>query len=129
VEDHVDALLRVLDGGLPGETYCVGGASERRNLDVVHTVCDALDALVPDPAVGPRRRLVRFVADRPGHDYRYAIDAGKIARELGWTPSRAFEHGIRDTVRWYLDNEAWVARVTAEGGAYAFERLGLGAGR
>jgi dTDP-glucose 4,6-dehydratase len=127
VEDHVDALLRVLEAGRPGETYAVGGGAERRNVEVVRAVCDALDALVHDPAIGPRARLVRFVADRPGHDYRYAIDATKIERELGWTPSHAFEEGIRDTVRWYLDNEAWVRRVTS--GAYAFERLGLGAAR
>jgi dTDP-glucose 4,6-dehydratase len=126
VEDHVDALLRVLDAGRPGETYAVGGGAERRNLDVVHAVCETLDALVPDPAIGARARLVRFVADRPGHDHRYAIDAGKIARELGWAPSRDFERGIRDTVRWYLDNAAWVERVTS--GAYALQRLGLGAG-
>ena len=126
VEDHVDALLRVLDAGRPGETYAIGGGAERRNLDVVRTVCAELDDLLPDPA-GARDRLIRFVADRPGHDYRYAIDARRIERELGWRPSRPFEEGIRDTVRWYLDNEVWVSRVTS--GAYAFERLGLGAAR
>ena len=126
VEDLVDALLRVLDAGRPGETYAIGGGAERRNLDVVRTVCAVLDELHPDPA-GPRARLIRFVADRPGHDYRYAIDASKIARELGWRPARRFEEGIRETVRWYLDNAGWVSRVTT--GAYAFERLGLGVAR
>ncbi|HEY7769647.1 dTDP-glucose 4,6-dehydratase [Longimicrobium sp.] len=126
VEDHVDALLAVLERGRVGETYAIGGGCERRNLDVVRAVCRTLDELCPDPALGSRERLIRFVEDRPGHDLRYAIDAGKIARELGWRPRESFESGLRRTVQWYLENAAWCERVLS--GAYRMERLGAGAG-
>ena len=123
VEDHADALLTVLEKGRVGETYCIGGHNEMRNIDVVRTLCALLDDMAPDPAVGPREGLIRFVQDRPGHDGRYAIDAGKIGRELGWAPRETFASGLRRTVRWYLENRAWWERVRS--GAYRGERLGL----
>lgn len=113
--------MAVLERGRVGETYVVGGSSERRNIDVVHTICDLVDELAP--AAESRRALVTFVTDRPGHDQRYAIDASKIRRELGWAPSETFESGLRRTVRWYLDNEWWWSRV--QSGGYRGERLGL----
>ena len=116
VDDHCSAIRAVLEKGRPGETYNVGGNSERNNLHVVHTICDLVDELRPDAAVGPRRKLIKFVADRPGHDRRYAIDARKIARELGWTPSVDFEHGLRNTVEWYLNHKSWIEDVRS--GAY-----------
>ncbi|HEX8246200.1 MAG TPA: dTDP-glucose 4,6-dehydratase, partial [Longimicrobium sp.] len=119
VDDHVEALLAVLERGRVGETYAVGGGCERRNLDVVRAVCRALDALRPDP-LGPRERLVRFVEDRPGHDLRYAIDASKIAAELGCRPRESFETGLRRTVEWYLENQGWCERVLS--GEYRMER-------
>jgi dTDP-glucose 4,6-dehydratase len=122
VSDHCDALDVVLARGAPGETYDIGGLCERRNLDVVHAICDAVDEIVPSRA-GSRRELVSFVADRPGHDRRYAIDPTKIARELGWQPARSFERGIREAVRWYLDHGDWCARIAR--GVYRGERLGL----
>jgi dTDP-glucose 4,6-dehydratase len=125
VEDHAAALLAALDRGRLGETYNVGGGNERRNIDVVRAVCALVDELAPD-ATGPRERLITFVADRPGHDRRYAIDAGKIERELGWRAHETFETGLRKTVAWYLANGGWSARVHS--GAYRGERLGLGAG-
>jgi dTDP-glucose 4,6-dehydratase len=112
VEDHCGAIRRVLAGGRPGETYNVGGRSERRNIDVVNTICALLDSLVPDAAAIPHAKLIAFVKDRPGHDRRYAIDCSKIERELGWTPRESFESGLRKTVQWYLDNRAWVEGVT-----------------
>jgi dTDP-glucose 4,6-dehydratase len=123
VDDHVDALLAALERGKPGETYNVGGDSERRNVDVVNTICDLLDELAPDPSLSPRRNLVSFVVDRPGHDFRYAIDASRIRRELGWRPRETFESGIRKTVAWYLGNQPWCEHV--QSGAYRGERLGL----
>jgi dTDP-glucose 4,6-dehydratase len=123
VDDHVRALLAVLEGGRVGETYNVGGDSEHTNLQVVRAICALVDELAPDPAAGPRERLVTFVADRPGHDFRYAIDAGKITGELGWAPRESFETGMRRTVEWYLENWAWCGRVLS--GAYRMERLGL----
>lgn len=124
VEDHVDALLAVLDHGVPGETYLVGGHGERRSLEVVRAICALLDELAPMAAIGPRERLIRFVEDRPGHDYRYAINPAKIERELGWQPRHTFESGLRETVQWYLANRDWCERVQA--GEYQRERLGLG---
>ncbi|WP_423192332.1 dTDP-glucose 4,6-dehydratase [Cupriavidus sp. H18C2] len=112
VSDHCRAVREVLARGVPGETYNIGGLNERTNLDVVHTICDLLDEMRPD-AAGPRRRLVTFVPDRPGHDRRYAIDAGKLTRELRWAPLETFESGLRKTVRWYLDNQAWVDSVAS----------------
>ncbi len=111
VEDHCTAIRNVLEKGRIGETYNIGGNSERKNLDVVHTICDLVDEMRPDVGLFPRRNLVTFVKDRPGHDRRYAIDASKIERELGWRPAEAFESGLRKTVRWYLDHPAWIESV------------------
>ncbi|BDI04332.1 dTDP-glucose 4,6-dehydratase [Sphaerotilus microaerophilus] len=115
VRDHASAIRAVLAGGRLGETYNVGGWNEKTNLEIVHTVCDLLDELHPD-AAGSYRRLITYVQDRPGHDRRYAIDARKIERELGWRPAETFETGIRKTVQWYLANADWVAHV--QSGAY-----------
>jgi dTDP-glucose 4,6-dehydratase len=109
VADHCEAIRLVLERGRPGETYNVGGDAERRNIDVVHAICDALQSL--RPREGGYRALVKTVADRPGHDRRYAIDAGKIRGELGWRPRESFESGLAKTVRWYLDHAVWVAQV------------------
>ena len=122
VDDHAEALLTVLEKGVVGETYNVGGSNERRNLEVVEAVCDLVDELGPRDSEGARRRLIRFVTDRPGHDLRYAIDSGKIQRELGWRPRETFETGLRKTVQWYLDNRAWWEAIRS--GAYRGERLG-----
>ncbi len=136
VEDHARALLQVLTCGEPGETYNIGGYNEKTNLEVVETICDILDELAPRvleratskgeiaQAQGSTRYkdLITHVADRPGHDRRYAIDAGKIARELGWVPQETFASGLRKTVQWYLDNQRWCQRV--QDGSYQRERLG-----
>ncbi|GAB1232441.1 dTDP-glucose 4,6-dehydratase [Ferrigenium sp. UT5] len=111
VDDHARALRRVLEKGTPGETYNIGGWNEKTNLDVVQTLCATLDELHPQGA--PHARLITYVADRPGHDKRYAIDAGKIERELGWKPEETFETGLRKTVQWYLANTDWVNNVTS----------------
>jgi dTDP-glucose 4,6-dehydratase len=124
VEDHAEALTLVLRRGRPGETYNVGGDSERRNIDVVRSICRLLDELAPESPHRPHESLIRFVTDRPGHDARYAIDASKISSELGWRPRHDFDSGLRDTVRWFLDNRDWWGRVMS--GAYRGERLGLG---
>jgi len=121
VEDHVRALVTVLARGVPGATYCIGGRSERRNLQVVEQICDVLDRL--RPAARPRRELITFVPDRPGHDRRYAIDPSRIERELGWHARETFETGLERTVRWYLDNEWWWRPLREQ--RYAGERLGL----
>ncbi len=112
VSDHCAAIRTVLDKGRLGETYNVGGWNEMPNIAIVNTVCALLDEMRPDPA-GPHARLITYVKDRPGHDRRYAIDARKIDRELGWKPAETFESGIRKTVRWYLDNMQWVERVAS----------------
>ncbi|MGL5418122.1 MAG: dTDP-glucose 4,6-dehydratase [Plesiomonas shigelloides] len=127
VEDHARALVKVATEGAVGETYNIGGHNERKNIDVVHTLCDLLEELVPNQPAGVAhyRDLITYVADRPGHDLRYAIDASKIAHDLGWVPQETFESGIRKTVIWYLENETWWRRV--QDGSYAGERLGLGA--
>ncbi|CAA9246611.1 MAG: dTDP-glucose 4,6-dehydratase [uncultured Craurococcus sp.] len=124
VEDHARALVAVVEHGRVGETYCIGGRAERRNLEVVQTICDLLDERRPDAA--PRRGLIRFVADRPGHDQRYAIDCGKIERELGWRQQQSFETGIAATIDWYLANEWWWRPLRDK--KYSGERLGLMAG-
>ena len=124
VDDHVEALLTMLDRGRPSETYLVGGFGERRNLDVVQAVCGILDEMVPDSRLGPREQLIAFVADRPGHDFRYAIDPAKLVTQLGWKPRVSFEEGLRQTVAWYLDNREWCEAI--QSGAYRRERLGLG---
>ncbi|OLU24395.1 dTDP-glucose 4,6-dehydratase [Pseudomonas sp. PA15(2017)] len=121
VEDHARALLQVVTRGAVGETYNIGGHNEQKNLDVVHAICDLLDELQPRGA-GSYREQITFVTDRPGHDLRYAIDASKIERELGWTPAETFPSGLRKTVRWYLDNLDWCRRV--QDGSYQRERLG-----
>jgi dTDP-glucose 4,6-dehydratase len=123
VEDHAEALTVVLQKGEPGETYNVGAGSEQRNIDVVRTICALLDEMLPDSQHRPHATLIEFVADRPGHDVRYAIDASKIGRELGWRPRHDFARGLRATVRWYLDHRPWWERVMS--GAYRGERLGL----
>ena len=125
VEDHARALYLVATRGEPGETYNIGGHNERKNIEVVETICQLLEELAPDKPQGVAhyRDLIAFVADRPGHDLRYAIDASKIARELGWTPAETFTSGMRKTVAWYLANEAWWRQV--QDGSYQGERLGL----
>ncbi len=122
VDDHARALWQILSRGKPGESYNVGGDAERKNLEVVEAICDAVDALAPALPSGPRRGLIGFVTDRPGHDFRYAIDAAKIAAELGWRPQSRFESGLRETVAWYLDHRDWWQRLRE--GVYAQERLG-----
>jgi dTDP-glucose 4,6-dehydratase len=126
VEDHAEALTLVLRNGRPGETYNVGGDSERRNIDVVRAICGLLDQMLPGSPHRPHEQLIEFVTDRPGHDARYAIDASKIRRELGWRPRHDFDDGLRQTVRWFLHNRLWWERVMS--GAYRGERLGLGQG-
>ncbi|NII12372.1 dTDP-glucose 4,6-dehydratase [Oleiagrimonas sp. C23AA] len=122
VEDHCQAIARVLDAGRVGETYNVGGNAERENLTVVKTICALLDARQPLPSDKPRESLITFVKDRPGHDRRYAIDASKLSRELGWSPRESFDSGMARTVDWYLDHQPWVQRVLD--GSYRMERLG-----
>ncbi len=116
VEDHCSAIRTVLERGRLGETYNIGGSSERTNIDVVTTICDLLDELSPNEVIGSRKKLISYVTDRPGHDRRYAIDARKIKQELGWEPAERFESGIRKTVEWYLAHQDWVENVRS--GAY-----------
>jgi dTDP-glucose 4,6-dehydratase len=123
VGDHCAAIRQVLAAGRVGETYNIGGDAERTNIDVVRTICALLDARSPLADGRPREALITFVKDRPGHDRRYAIDAGKLQRELGWQPSQTFETGIAQTVDWYLSNQPWVQRVLD--GSYRMERLGV----
>ena len=123
VEDHCHAIRRVLRAAEPGQTYNIGGNCERANIDIVETICELVDKVRPGLPHAPCRGLMRFVADRPGHDRRYAIDATKIATDLGWTPRQDFASGIALTVEWYLENRRWVERVTS--GVYRRERLGL----
>jgi dTDP-glucose 4,6-dehydratase len=112
VEDHCEAIAQVLTRGRVGQTYNIGGGNQKPNIDVVRTICDIVDEMAGCSG-GPRRALITFVKDRPGHDRRYAMDARKIERELGWRPLETFETGIRKTVRWYLQNEEWIRDVTS----------------
>jgi dTDP-glucose 4,6-dehydratase len=123
VEDHCRAITSILERGRIGSTYNVGGKNERTNLQVIRTVCTLLDKLVPDSPFVPHASLIAFVTDRPGHDRRYAIDAGKIRRELGWFPKETLETGLEKTVQWYLNNPRWSERTSS--GVYRGERLGL----
>ena len=123
VEDHARALVTVTTRGEPGESYNIGGGGERTNLDIVRQICRLLDELLPDSPGFPHERLIEFVADRPGHDRRYAMDIGKIGCELGWTPRETLAGGLRKTVLWYLENRPWWERIRAE--RYAGTRLGL----
>jgi dTDP-glucose 4,6-dehydratase len=116
VKDHCSAIRRVLEAGRPGETYNIGGWNEKPNIEIVQTICALLDELRPRPDSKSYVTQIQFVADRPGHDRRYAIDARKIEQELGWRPAETFESGIRKTVQWYLDNPEWVQHV--QSGAY-----------
>lgn len=125
VEDHARALVRIAEHGQSGESYNVGGHNEKTNLEVVEAICAILDGIAPDDRIGPRRNLITFVKDRPGHDRRYAIDASKIKHELGWMPQETFETGLAKTVRWYLDNRSWWERIRS--GVYRGERLGTAA--
>lgn len=115
VEDHARALYLILQKGRVGETYNIGGHNEMKNLDLVREICRILDELIPDSVHSPHENLITFVPDRPGHDLRYAIDAGKIQRELGWTPSVTIQEGLRKTVQWYLDNRDWWEAILKRG--------------
>jgi len=126
VDDHAKALYKVINEGKPGETYNIGGHNEKQNIEVVNVICSILDELVPEKRkqdLGQYSELITYVEDRPGHDIRYAIDASKIERELGWVPEETFESGLRKTVQWYLDNRAWCDSVLQ--GNYTRTRLGL----
>jgi dTDP-glucose 4,6-dehydratase len=123
VEDHARALLAVVGAGKVGETYCIGGRSERTNLDVVKSICGLLDELAPSKTIGRRDALITFVTDRPGHDLRYAIDPTRICTQLAWQPRETFESGLRKTVEWYLANRSWWQPIRE--GVYGGERLGV----
>jgi dTDP-glucose 4,6-dehydratase len=125
VEDHARALYQVVTEGVVGETYNIGGHNEKQNIEVVKMICKILDELKPESTGQKYETLITFVKDRPGHDLRYAIDAAKIEKELGWTPQETFETGIRKTVEWYLNNLDWCHRV--QDGSYQRERLGVNA--
>jgi dTDP-glucose 4,6-dehydratase len=127
VEDHAAALWKVFRHGRPGQSYMVGGGAERANIDVVRAICALLDELLPDAPHRPHEKLIQFVADRPGHDLRYAADSAKIERELGWRPAHDFAVGLRRTILWYRDHADWWQGVRAQ--RYAGQRLGLPAGR
>jgi len=124
VDDHAVALRLVLETGKVGETYNIGGHNEKTNLEVVKTICAILDELVPSSNNSPYEKLITYVKDRPGHDVRYAIDADKIAKDLGWLPQETFESGMAKTIQWYLDNSDWCKHV--QDGSYMRERLGAG---
>ncbi len=116
VTDHCKAVWKIMNAGTRGETYNIGGRCEMANIDLVGRICDLLDEIVPRPDQPPRRELITFVADRPGHDLRYAIDFSKLTNELGWVPDETFESGIKSTIQWYLDHQGWVDQVKS--GAY-----------
>ena len=125
VDDHVDALLLVLERGLPGETYAIGGNCEKTNIEIVHGICSLLEELIPEQKsqnISHYNELITFVQDRPGHDARYAIDASKISSELGWKPKENFSSGLRKTVQWYLNNKTWWKKILD--GTYRCQRLG-----
>ncbi len=124
VEDHAEALVRAVERGEPGETYAIGARQPRSNLEVVRTICRVLDEITPDPA-GPRERLIRFVTDRPGHDWRYEIDASHAEQALDWRAAHDFERGIRRTVQWYVEHRAWWEAIRAR--RYSGQRLGTAA--
>ncbi|MBI1365874.1 MAG: dTDP-glucose 4,6-dehydratase [Alphaproteobacteria bacterium] len=124
VDDHAEALLLIAERGVPGETYNVGGRAERANIDLVRMICAILDERRPDAPSRPHESLIAFVADRPGHDLRYAVNCSKIERELGWRPKTPLEQGLARTVDWYLENQGWIERIRARG--FDGERLGLG---
>jgi dTDP-glucose 4,6-dehydratase len=121
VDDHAEALLTVLQRGRLGETYCIGGDSSKRNLEVIHILCEAMDRLAP--ANTPHAEKITFVTDRPGHDFRYSIDDTKVKRELGWAPKHTLDQGMADTVAWYVENSAWIEGIRSRG--FQSERLGL----
>jgi dTDP-glucose 4,6-dehydratase len=116
-------LIQVVQRGVAGDSYNIGGNNEYSNIAVVRSICKLIDELAPSASIGRREQLITFVADRPGHDARYAIDASKITRDLGWRPHHTFETGLRQTVQWYLENKAWWERVSS--GVYRGERLGV----
>lgn len=122
VDDHARALIKTIESGEIGETYNIGGHNEKQNIEVVHTICNTLNELVPRNS--DYKDQINFVTDRPGHDFRYAIDASKIEKELGWTPEETFETGIKRTIQWYLNNTDWIEAVTKQN--YNLERLGKG---
>ncbi len=126
VTDHAEALWQILQRGTIGETYTIGGNNELKNIDIVRLICQLMDELSPSPKVKRHEDLIAFVKDRPGHDMRYAIDAGKIRRELAWTPQENRESGLRKTVQWYLQNQQWWQRILS--GSYKLERLGTDSG-
>jgi dTDP-glucose 4,6-dehydratase len=123
VDDHAEGLIAVATKGRPGETYLLGGRAERRNIDVVTTICSIMDRL--SPAGAPHARLITYVTDRPGHDFRYAIDCSHAEAELGWRPRETFESGLEKTITWYLSNRDWWDAIRS--GAYGGQRLGLSA--
>lgn len=124
VTDHCEAIIKIIKEAKVGETYNIGGHNEMRNIDIVHTICELLDELNPSPKLGSYKELITYVKDRPGHDLRYAIDASKIEKELGWLPKETFSTGIRKTVTWYLENAPWWQAIQNK--SYRQERLGLG---
>jgi dTDP-glucose 4,6-dehydratase len=123
VEDHARALVRIAERGAPGGSYNVGGGAEHSNIEIVTRICELMDEYAPDRKIGRHAGLIRFVADRPGHDWRYAIDSSRIRSELGWAPAETFESGLARTVRWFLENREWWAGIRS--GVYRGERLGV----
>ena len=123
VEDHCGAIMTVLKDGIPGETYNIGGRTEMSNLKIVEYICDSLNEMYPSQSGKSYRELITFVTDRPGHDFRYSIDASKIEKELNWMPDESFETGIRKTIEWYLEHQDWWQNIQKK--IYEQERLGV----